>query len=157
MSLNTAFHRPHYLKEAQRNDAVIVGVSGSRHGPTPHQRRALATLLRLWKADIVIHGDCVGVDAYAHQLAKALGMESGAYPGNIERFRAHTEKKGAALVEEPMHPLARNELIALACDVLVAFPMPDSRGTYHAIKMADRHRTPCIVVDGLGHIKGSQP
>lgn len=132
------------------NAGIRVGVSGSRTGATPAQLRGLSTLLRLWDATALLHGDCVGVDAQAHAIAMRLGRGSYAYPSNVPGTRAHTERTGAILMSEEDHPLDRNRRIVSLCHVLVALPRLGSRGTWHAVKVARETKRLTVVLDDSG-------
>lgn len=125
---------------------MIVAVTGSRLGATPRQRVALSTLLRLWAATALVHGDCVGVDAEADATAARLGIARWAYPSNLPAKRAHCSRRGAVDFADPMPPLARNTLIVERGDALIALPRPGARGTWDAVRKARAIGRPVVVI-----------
>lgn len=130
-----------------RGRAVVVSVSGSREGPTRQQLIALSTILRAWACEVVVHGDCVGVDEAAHHTAHRLGMRSFAYPSDLDAYRVET---GAVRCCSPMAPTSRNRLIVQAGHVLVAVPRARSRGTWDAVEWAVRYDRPTVVITERG-------
>ena len=130
----------------QGREAVIVGITGSRMGATAPQRRALSTLLRLWDARVIVHGDCVGVDAEADAMANRLGMVRWAFPSTFESKRAWCTKDGAIEMSDPRPPLVRNGFIVELSHALVALPRPGSRGTWDAVRKARARGLPVVVI-----------
>src|SRR5215467_7629172 len=98
-----------------------VGFTGTRAGLTQAQANALAAFLKLLPEKCELHhGDCIGADAIAHQLATDLGWRTVAHPAltGIE-FRANliaNERR------HPCPPLVRNEDIVFDTDQLIACP-----------------------------------
>lgn len=74
----------------------------------------------------LVHGDARGLDRIAAKIAKEFDWEVEAYPADWERFG---KAAGAH----------RNELMcAKGADVCLAFPLPQSRGTYDCARRAGR-------------------
>lgn len=138
------------LRIARWDGAVVVAVSGSRRGATAVQLRALRVLLHAWKADVVVHGDCVGVDAQADRLAEVEGIPRGFFPSTLTETRAWTAQRGARPLAFPSPPMTRNQWIVQHADVLVAMPRPGSRGTWDAVRHASRERRPLVVLNDVG-------
>lgn len=130
--------------------SISVAFSGSQRGMTKPQRVAVSSLLRLWGASLLVHGDCVGADAEADSVAHRLCISRVTMPSNIEAKRAHCERRGALELYPPRPPLDRNRLIARWCDVLVACPREGSRGTWDTARWASAMFKPVVVVGDDG-------
>lgn len=76
-------------------------------------------LVRLQKP-VLHHGDCVGADASAHQLAQQLGWDIQIHPPMKQQYRAFC--KGAEIIHEPAGYLARDRDIIKATSTLLAIP-----------------------------------
>jgi hypothetical protein len=139
--------RPADTPDAPRT--VTLSVSGSRRGFTEPQLIAFIVLLACWGVEAIVHGDCIGVDATAHEVCRHFGILSFAYPGSIPRFRAHTD---ATLLAPPAYPTDRNWPIVRAGDVLAAFPRAESRGTWDAIRKARFEKRLVVVVGEDGRV-----
>lgn len=107
-----------------------VIVTGSRAWPNPH--KVFFELGRLFCAKgpfVLIHGACAtGADAAAHHwhdvAGQFLGVAEVTYPAD---WAAHGRAAG---------PI-RNALMAKGgADLVLAFPLPDSRGTQGMIRLA---------------------
>lgn len=73
----------------------------------------------------IVHGHCpTGADKLADDIAKELDVP-------VERHPADWDKYGKAA-----GPRRNQEMVDLGADVCLAFPLPDSRGTWDAIKRA---------------------
>ena len=68
----------------------------------------------------IITGGARGVDSCAIQIAKKNGFPITIYYPNYQRYGRKA-------------PLVRNELIAEYSDIILAFPLKDSRGTWHTV------------------------
>lgn len=106
-----------------------IGFSGTRHGMTQKQRYTLERLLD----DIVVeefhHGDCIGADAQAHDVAEHAGFPIVIHPPTIDRMRAF--KRSGAIVLRPKSYALRNLDIVKSTDLLIAAPRLDHR-TYRS-------------------------
>lgn len=120
-----------------------IGISGLRHGINSRQRAHLTRFFSRLKerqeagavdAIVIVHGDCLGVDAEADRLARTFGFDTACFPSTIAKWRAHT---GATPLAAPAHPHARNTSIVELADWLIAIPCVKSRGTWHAWRVAD--------------------
>lgn len=103
---------------------VIVGFTGTQVGMTRKQidnLRAQLPHLMIGTAPFEFHhGDCIGADAEAHEVALACGYEIVIHPPEYESKRAFCS--GAASVKPPRPYLERNHDIVNAADVLIAAP-----------------------------------
>lgn len=108
-----------------------VGITASRTTPTYAQLLTLTTLLANEKRlaecfgpEVVTwlhHGDCVGGDELAHDIAKMLGYKNHIHPPTDNKLRAH--KRGDKI--EPAKPyIERNHDIVH--EVSSMYVMPDS-------------------------------
>lgn len=95
-------------------------VTGSRHWT---DRAVVEDALRRLPVGRLAHGACIygGLDAIADEIARALGWEVVPYP-----------------VLPGETPTARNVRMvdAESPEIVLAFPLPDSRGTWHCIHYA---------------------
>jgi hypothetical protein len=98
-----------------------IGFTGTQQGMTAKQRASLETLLRHYLtlgATEFHHGDCIGADAQAHDIAVAIGYAPVIHPPKISKKRAF--KRGQVLPARPY--LERNHDIVDASDVMIATP-----------------------------------
>ena len=101
-----------------------VGFTGTQEGMTLAQySTVLGVLLSLkegfTKEDEFHHGDCIGADAEAHDLAEMLGFKTVSHPPIKENKRAF---KMADVLLEAKDYLIRNHDIVDACTVMIATP-----------------------------------
>lgn len=99
---------------------VKAGFTGNQDGMTKEQKRSVRKLLVQKKAAGVTHGDCVGSDADAHDIAHALGIPISIRPPVDEKKRAF--KKGAAVVFPQKPYKSRNQDIVNTTTFMVATP-----------------------------------
>jgi hypothetical protein len=133
-----------------------IGFTGTREGMSKQQRDALYKLL----CDIpwgvpheFHHGDCVGADAEACNLAWRLknaghNLQIHCHPPIISKRRAYCRC-------DVMHPikeyLIRNHNIVEACDILIAAPISATdhwgrpSGTWATIKYAEKRKATLIL------------
>ena len=133
---------------------MIIGFTGTQNGMTDPQKKQVEKSLRLMYSygSIFIHGDCIGADAEAHEIALRLGYRVWIYPGNIGAKRAYC--KGAELIVHPQNPLERNRAIAHMCDKLIATPSTKTEivrsGTWATVRYARKEHKPRVIIDPLG-------
>ena len=84
-------------------------------------------------ADVtVVHGDARGADTLLAEVAASYGCVVEAHPARWDELG----KRAGAI---------RNcEMVALGADVCLAFPMPDSRGTFHCMREAEKAGIPVV-------------
>lgn len=99
---------------------VKVGFTGTQQGMSKWQEACLKELLVQLSCTELHHGDCIGADAEAHNIARQLGgIKVVGYPCDIESKRAH------CLVDEVkavLKPLVRNKLIVQSVEYLIVAP-----------------------------------
>ncbi len=109
-----------------------IGFSGSRHGPCgTDQRYAVERALKELRDACVAfphecrfhHGDCMGWDALAHDLAYHLGWPITIHPPTKAALRAFCGDDDPTIEILPKKPyLQRNSDIVDACAVLIVAP-----------------------------------
>jgi len=72
----------------------------------------------------VVSGGAKGIDAFAEHLAELKGWPITIFRPDYSRY------------EGRVAPLVRNRQIAEYCDVMLAFPSAESRGTHHVVNLA---------------------
>lgn len=131
---------------------TIIGFTGTGDGMTERQRMRLDRLLTTYREDLDAelrfhHGDCIGADAEAHDLATGHGFETHVHPPSIDKARAF--KLGDVMY--PLKPyLKRNDDIVAACNVLIATPGSyhelTRSGTWYTIRKARAMSKPHIII-----------
>lgn len=118
-----------------------VGVTGTREGATAAQLARLLSTLWLLRdrrgAKYLHHGDCLGVDQQAAEMARELGYTIVGHPPKINVLRAFFPSDEE---REPDEYLPRDRKIADEVDLLIGLPAdvhPRPRsGTWYTIKYA---------------------
>ena len=114
-----------------------IGFTGTQRGMTDAQRSTLRAVLAELGATVFHHGDCIGADAEAHDVAEAMGCEVVIHPPVTETKRAW---KLAARIYEPKWYLARNKDIVRDTEMLVAAPGEETEhlrsGTWSTVRFA---------------------
>lgn len=95
-----------------------IGFTGTRRGMTPRQQEKLKALLP--EGCCFHHGDCIGADAQAHEIARQKRCTLILHPCTIIGQRAYCPR--ADVVHLPKPPLTRNRDIVEAVDWLIAAP-----------------------------------
>lgn len=144
----------------QRCD-LSVGFTGSRDGVTLMQRAAMRVWFECTKPAYFHHGDCVGADEAAQQLAKLHYCFLTAHPGAVpKQLRAFTTGNNVIRALKP--PLARNDEILDESDELLAAPSGPEQlrsGTWSTIRKARRRGLKITLIwpDGSITVEGAQP
>ena len=130
----------------------IWGFTGTRHGMTERQKIELAKLLQ--GAQALHHGDCVGSDQEAHNLAKALGIWTVGHPPEDSKLRAHCDVDE---LRDPLPYLERDENIVKETDALIATPHTMQEmirsGTWTTIRYAIQHDKWATIIYPNGDIE----
>lgn len=109
--------------------------------------RALAQQALTWVANVagvenpadvtVVHGAARGADIILAEVASSFGCVVEAHPAKWDELG-----KRAGIV--------RNcDMVALGADVCLAFPLPDSRGTFHCMREAEKAGIPVVNCTGI--------
>ncbi len=104
----------------------VVLVSGSRNLTQPHQYKIMNFWLERSKPDIIIEGGANGADAYAKVWAGIHCVHCATVPAMWDCF-----DKAAGVFRN-------NAMLLLRPTILLAFPMPDSKGTRRMIESAKK-------------------
>lgn len=128
-----------------------IGFSGSREGMTYQQKETLKMLLEKLKGDAEIcwfrHGDCVGADKEAHQIARRLNYRIIIHPPDKDDLRAFCEDAFSVLPPKPY--LDRNKRIVKKADFLLAAPKSKENqrgGTWYTITQATKRNLPMRII-----------
>jgi len=98
-----------------------VGFTGTRKGMTSEQKDTFAKVLKEVSAHVFTHGDCIGADAQAHEIAiKNRWLYIEKRPCTLPDQRAWTI--GGHKCYPPEAPALRNMRIVDDCEVLIATP-----------------------------------
>ncbi|MBD3262495.1 MAG: hypothetical protein GF334_12655 [Candidatus Altiarchaeales archaeon] len=140
-----------------------IGFTGSQGGMTGAQKKVVQKLfesltLKYPEEGIYLHhGDCVGADTEAHEMARAVGFLIFGHPPSNDSKRAFCEFDE---VEEPYDYLYRNTRIVKSCEILIAAPKEYSErvrsGTWSTIRRGRKYKKKVLVVlpDGSVHKDG---
>jgi hypothetical protein len=97
-----------------------VGFTGTRKGMTQAQMMAFLGWLGQREPGALHHGDCLGADAQAHEIARDLGWRIVLHPPSDQSLRAFSAV--ADEVRQPRPYLERNACIVDEAEVLLAAP-----------------------------------
>lgn len=119
-----------------------VGFTGTREGMTEYQKAALRMAMLAAGLDnvtnILHHGDCVGADAEAHDIAVELGWGIVIHPPIDERYRAFKDDGATILPQKDYVP--RDHDIVEATRFIFAAPKKDQEerrsGTWLTVRYA---------------------
>ena len=129
----------------------VVGFTGSRHGITDAQAGVLRGLLH--QVAMFHHGDCVGADEAAHDIARESGCWITGHPCNLHGMRAHCK---CDQLMPPKAPLVRNRDIVNVTNVLIACPETKDEvlrsGTWATIRYSIKEKKPLVIVYPDGDI-----
>ena len=136
-----------------------IGFTGTRHGMAKIQKqvldRELLNIMHIFAEQTWYfhHGDCVGADAEAHEIAISCGASIMIHPPVKETLRAFC--KPYTRMYEPKHYLVRNFDIVAACDKIYACPKgPESMrsGTWSTIRYAKKQNKPLVIITPDGNM-----
>lgn len=134
-----------------KKESFKIGFTGTRDGMTRPQKEAVKKLIA--KATEFHHGDCLGSDTQAHDIAKGLGIKTVAWPPKNEKQRAFCL---ADVVMPADEFLTRDHKIVDATLLLVATPKSDQEerrsGTWATVRYARRQRKTIAIVHPDGKV-----
>ena len=133
---------------------MVVGFTGTRRGLTEAQAGVLRRLLV--GVDEFVHGDCVGADEAARDIAHDVGVHRIiSRPCTIRDMRAWTD---CHVVHIAKPPLVRNRDIVDNVSRLIACPSHDQEevrsGTWYTIRYARKRNKPIIIITPSGDTIG---
>lgn len=123
-----------------------LGITGTRSGLSRRQRIEAERLLAELSPEWLHHGDCRGVDAQLHEMARHSGIKVKVHPPDGRKLRAWCEGDETA---EPKPYLTRNHAIVNEVDTMLAFPDGLERlhsGTWATVRYARKRGVHVIVV-----------
>ena len=122
-----------------------VGFTGTQRGMTNSQKEELVKFLQDNKVTKLHHGDCVGADKEAHDIAVSLGIETEVHPPDKDDKRAFCK---GDIIHEPKPYLERNHDIVDDSELLVACPFQSKEivrsGTWATVRYARKSGSPII-------------
>lgn len=135
---------------------IKIGFSGTRHGMPELQWWGVRKLLSNYRyLDIEFHhGDCVGADAQAHDMAVEDHAVIVIHPPINPVMRAY--RKSDRLMPMKRY-IERNRAIVSECDVLIAAPRSeteDNSGTWSTIRFARLMKKKIWIVSPKGAVRG---
>jgi hypothetical protein len=114
---------------------------------TPAQERMFRSMLSGQKGAALHHGDCIGADAQAHEVACSLGREVTIHPpvnGTIRAWKTSPDIRAA----RPY--LSRYKAIVCETDMLIAAPAEAEEqrrsGTWATVRFARKLGKPVCVI-----------
>jgi predicted Rossmann fold nucleotide-binding protein DprA/Smf involved in DNA uptake len=131
---------------------ITIGFSGTQHGMSPDQRETVRNLLStyyLMGGTKFVHGNCIGADEEAAEMAMEMGYYVFAHiaaTGNkqSERNTFHD------CSEVPLPPLTRNRLIVNESTRMIIAPYRDTEhirsGTWATYRYAHKQNRPIAIV-----------
>lgn len=119
------------MGQSDRPFRVIVTGSRHLHDPTPVVQ-ALRELAGQHTALTVVHGDCSsGADRHAARWCRTEGSTHPTCVVVEEPHPANWQSHGNAA-----GPIRNRAMVSLGADLVLAFPVGDSRGTRHCMRTA---------------------
>jgi len=145
--------------EGSSNNINSISFTGTRQGMTEEQKASLKALLRAHKPTIFVHGDCVGADEEAHQVALECGIEKiHKRPADVDSTKRAFTKEGE-VIAEAKDPLDRNRDIVNDSDLLIATPSKEFEelrsGTWATIRFAKRQNKHVTIIWPDGGVLGT--
>jgi hypothetical protein len=127
---------------------MILGMTGNRDGMTQEQKNTMVRGLTHFKVTELHHGDCIGADADAHDIASINGLSITIHPPEKDELRAFKREEGD-YEHETKGYFPRNRDIVNDSQILFGFPrsaMEGRGGTWYTINYAKRIGKPVYVI-----------
>lgn len=132
-----------------------IGFTGTRHGMTSEQKDKLKSDLLAETVTEFHHGDCIGADDQADDIAIELGLRVVLHPPIREALRAHCERKlyrKSPLIILPAKDYhERNHDIVDQSDGLIVAPHTHEEtirsGTWTTWRYAKKEKKPYIILE----------
>ena len=136
-----------------------IGFTGTQLGMSQSQRDELNRILRD-ETDFISefhHGDCIGSDSEAHDIAENLGFDIVIHPPTDPRKRAFKKSKR---INQPLPYLERNHVIVSETDKLIATPSSRHEqlrsGTWATIRYARKLNRPIHIIFPNGNVQNER-
>ena len=124
-----------------------IGFTGTRKGMSDAQKIALRSILLCGGLTEFHHGDCIGADDQAHDIAVDYGLEPVIHPPENPACRAF---RGALQIRPEASYNARNRRIVRDSDILIATPAEMVEqlrsGTWSTIRYARKSGRRVIII-----------
>lgn len=135
------------------NKVRHVGFTGTRKGMSDFQKAALRKAMEAATVDgienVLHHGDCLGADAEAHDIAVELGWDIIIHPPVSDYMRAY--KDDGAIILSPLEYLDRDRAIVNASNFIFAAPKSDKEelrsGTWYTVRYARKNNKRVILLN----------
>ena len=138
-----------------------ISMTGTRrqHKLTTVQLENFKNLMRQYKAQgytHLNHGDCIGADAIAHDMAVELGLEIIIHPPDDSKYRAQCTGRHVEIMPEKSYR-ARNQQIVNNGAVLLALSRSNTEltysGTWMTVRMARKKGIPIVICYPDGRVE----
>lgn len=134
-------------------NCMKIGFTGTSHGTTSSQREAVHQVLERLDPKEFHHGDCIGADAEAHDIATKLNIPVFIHPPSDPSKRAFCGGNA-----NPVRPyLDRNHDIVDSTELLVACPREFSEvlrsGTWATIRYAKKRQKQTLIIYPDGRLQ----
>lgn len=137
-----------------------IGFTGTRQGLNDIQKRELYNFLLTYYQlsnypyGFFRHGDCVGADAEAHEIALSLGFLVIVHPPLDPKLRAYCTPFYS--IEKEEEYLDRNKSIVHASNIMIACPHSVDEevrsGTWSTVRYADKLGRTVFIVRPTGDV-----
>lgn len=140
------------MKRDAKGRFAKVGFTGTLKGMSAGQKASFTKQLKTLQKKGAVefhHGDALGADADAHEIAKSLGFKIVKHPPTDPKKRAYA-KGGRTLPEKGYRE--RNTDIVNASDVMFAAPKESSRpgrhrsGTWMTVGLSEKAKKPVRIL-----------
>jgi hypothetical protein len=137
----------------EERKTMKLGFTGTRSKATNFQLEGLVSLLE--QAEEFHHGDCVGADEAAHDLALKMNVPVVIHPPTNSKYRAFTTGWQKLMLPAPY--LVRNREIVRETDLLVAFPKSGEEeirsGTWATVRYARELGKNVVIIFPDGRVR----
>lgn len=126
---------------------VIIGFTGTSRGMNKKQMCEVRMHLqdKFHPGVTFVHGDCIGADTEAAEIAEQIGYRLYSMPSNVMGMRAFTPSDWESVEKDP---LARNKDIVDKSQFMIAAPRTNYRvirsGTWYTVRYAESVDKPII-------------
>lgn len=130
-----------------------IGITGTEYGCNPHQLDELSRILAKYSLVphiILHHGDCIGVDAEADNIAYNLAIFRIIHPPTDPKKRAYCGCNQGYQLLTPKPYLIRNHAIVSCSSLIIAVPHEDTEivrsGTWATVRYARATKKDIIII-----------
>jgi hypothetical protein len=135
-----------------------IGFTGTRHGMTDAQKKAVKDFLSSQKFNEFHHGDCIGSDKDANDIVDEFRAEGKkvkivGHPPTYNKYRAYCK---CDILLAKYDYLTRNQHIVDTADILVATPDTKERlhsGTWSTIRYARKKDKKIFIFNRNGEMR----